>query len=51
MEGLDGTFTLSKPRNPDVHLLWPMKCTKLVAVWVAHVCQMQRAEFAFAQAG
>jgi hypothetical protein len=50
MEGLDGAFTLGRPCNADAYLLWPMKCTKLVAVWVSHICQVQGTEFAFTQA-
>jgi hypothetical protein len=36
--------------NADVYLLWAMNRTKLVAVWVAHICQVHRTEFAFTQA-
>ena len=50
MEGLGGTFTLTKPGNADVYLLWSMKRTKLVTVWVAHICQVHGTEFAFTQA-
>ena len=48
---LGGTFTLAgRDGNSDVYLLWSMKCTKLVAVRVAYICQVHGTEFAFTQA-
>lgn len=45
-EGLGGTLA-GRDEKADMYLLGSMKRTKLVAVWVAHICQVHGTEFAF----
>src|SRR5919206_4808443 len=51
MEGSDSTLDVARrPSTAAVNLLWPVKCTELVAVRVAHVGQIHRAKISLAQA-
>ncbi len=40
---------LNGARGLAARLLRPMKCAELIAIWIAHICEIHAAELPFAE--